>query len=151
MPPCLKKVPTVVLMVIETLIWFGIGIYLHITHDYNLWVMLLLANALSGITAVEIIWAKIPRYLTVDEVSEERDSHFPAFRRLDVKYWSRWRAYPGAATLWLFRCLTELLSMTTLAIFLCFSMCGFKVGSKPMTGWRATINKYAYMACSAHV
>lgn len=51
-------------------------------------------------------------------------------------------------TLWLPRVFFEIASMTLLVVFLRISMIGFKVGEKPITGWRAVTIKSAYKLCS---
>ena len=54
-------------------------------------------------------------------------------------------------TLWLPRVFIEVVSMTMLVVFLRITMVGFKVGQKPITGWRAKTIKLSYLACSATV
>lgn len=43
--------------------------------------------------ALEYAWCRLKR---IREVDEDRDSQFPAYRRLDVKHWSKIKFYPGA-------------------------------------------------------
>lgn len=45
------------------------------------------------------------------EVVEERDSLYPAYRRLDVKNWSKWKFYPGAALVLPLRFLLAILTL----------------------------------------
>ena len=44
------------------------------------WISLLIWNAAFGLIVLTTAWSLIPRFL---EANEERDSLFPAFRRLD--------------------------------------------------------------------
>ena len=60
-----------------------------------MWIHLLIVNALVGLALFEFAWAATKRHRTIDEA---RDSRFPAWRRNDVKNWSRLRLYPGALT-----------------------------------------------------
>jgi hypothetical protein len=41
--------------------------------------------------------------------NEGRDQRYPAFRRLDVGKWHRWKFYPGALTLLPFRLIISVL------------------------------------------
>lgn len=52
-----------------------------------------ISQAIIGVIAIEYAWSRTKRFR---EIEEERDSKFPAFRRTDVKRWSRWKFYPGA-------------------------------------------------------
>jgi 1-acyl-sn-glycerol-3-phosphate acyltransferase len=61
-----------------------------------MWIILLIINALVGLALFEFAWAATKRYRNLDEV---RDSRFPAWRRNDVKHWSRLKLYPVALTL----------------------------------------------------
>ena len=58
-------------------------------------VILLITNAVIGLIAFEYVWYKTTRYRSHDDLHEL----FPAFRRTDVKNWSKWRYYFGAMTL----------------------------------------------------
>jgi hypothetical protein len=51
-----------------------------LTYYIPWWQALILWNVSLGLTFVNIAWSLVPRYLTPNE---ERDSLFPAFRRLD--------------------------------------------------------------------
>jgi hypothetical protein len=68
-----------------------------------------------------------------------------------MKYWSKSRAYLGAATLYFPRVIIEVGSMILLVIFLRITMIGFKIGDKPITGWRKHTTMYAYKLCSGTV
>lgn len=61
-----------------------------------MWLWLFVVNAVLGIGLFEYAWAQTKRHRTVDE---ERDSHFPAWRRYDAPHWSKLMMYPVAATL----------------------------------------------------
>ena len=50
-------------------------------------------QAILGLIALEYAWCRLKR---IREVDEDRDSQFPAFRRVDVKNWSKLKFYPGA-------------------------------------------------------
>lgn len=54
------------------------------------------SQAVIGIIGVEYAWSRMKRFREIDE---ERDSKYPAFRRVDAKNWSRWKFYPGAMLL----------------------------------------------------
>ena len=58
--------------------------------------IILIINALLGILCVEYLFNQCQSFINVDE---HRDSKHPAFRRLDLPYWTRSRLYPGAMTL----------------------------------------------------
>ena len=49
-----------------------------------MWIELTLINALIGLLSFEWAWYSLK---PVREVNEERDSQYPAFRRLDVRKW----------------------------------------------------------------
>lgn len=59
-------------------------------------VEIIAVNALIGIALFEWAYYQTRRHRKVDE---ERDSLFPAWRRLDVKRWSRLKLYPCAITI----------------------------------------------------
>jgi hypothetical protein len=50
-------------------------------------------QALIGFIAVEYAFSRLNRFR---DGNEERDSKFPAYRRLDVKNWNKCKFYPGA-------------------------------------------------------
>ena len=54
------------------------------------------AYMISGLILFEWSWAKVK---TIRDVDEERDSKYPAFRRLDAPKWRKWRFYIGAVTM----------------------------------------------------
>jgi len=47
---------------------------------------------------------------------EEFMNEFPSYRREDLKYWARWKFYPGAVTL---------LVPRAIGIFIVLFLCGF--------------------------
>lgn len=112
------------------------------------WQALLVWNAITGILCVEFAFAGIPRYCNP---INELDEHFPAFRRLDVKYWAKWKCYPGAATILLPRVFFNIWMQIVTAIFLMVVSIGFKFGDKPITGWRKFLIDTAYKICCTTV
>ena len=50
-------------------------------------------QAIMGLILIEYAFSRLKRFR---DGNEQRDSHFPAFRRRDVKYWNRCKFYPGA-------------------------------------------------------
>lgn len=116
---------------------FGGGYYL--TNYIRWWQSCLIVNALYGLLFFELAWRDTYRFRQVDEA---RDSLFPAFRRLDVKTWSRqkWRFYPGAMTLMPARALISLGSFALCCLILHFVMIGHD-SKKPTTGLREKLRK----------
>ena len=57
--------------------------------------IILAVNALFGLIIFEWAFSKTKRHRNVDE---QRDSLFPAWRRLDVNSFKRWKMYPIALT-----------------------------------------------------
>ena len=83
----------------------------------------------------EWAWKKTER---IRLVVEERDSLFPAYRRVDLHLWKKWKFYPGAM-LWL-------VTRAALIIFnLCFILLGTRIAyfgkdvSKPLSGCRRRV------------
>ncbi len=68
----------------------------------------LLFNFLLGVLMIE--WA-LKKTKVVRNVKEERDSKFPAFRRIDVQHWTRKNLYPFAilVPLRFFTCIFQVL------------------------------------------
>ena len=54
------------------------------------------AQALLGIMLFEWAYSHWARHM---DGNEERDRHFPAYRRMDVHKFARWKFYPGALLL----------------------------------------------------
>ena len=50
-------------------------------------------QAVIGFIAVEYAFSRLKRFR---DGNEERDSKFPAYRRLDAKNWNKFKFYPGA-------------------------------------------------------
>ena len=70
---------------------------------------------LSGLALFEWAWASVK---SIRDVNEERDSQFPAFRRLDAKKWNKFRFYLGAVTILPLRILIAFGSLIILSIFI---------------------------------
>ena len=111
---------------------FAAGYYL--TKYVKWWQSCLIVNAFYGLVFFELGWRDTYRFRQIDE---ERDKLFPAFRRLDVKTWSRqkWRFYPGAMTLMPIRALISLGSFALCCLIMHFVMLGHDM-KKPTTGLR---------------
>lgn len=89
-----------------------------------------------GVVYLETAWVMVPRYL---KENEERDSLFPAFRRLDSQRWNKWMFYPGAVTFYPIRLFIAALSLVLMVIFVWFVMLGVKRENQPITGWRKPV------------
>ena len=61
-----------------------------------LWPLLIGSYSLLGLVLFEWSYFKLK---VIRESNEARDGRYPAFRRLDVAKWRRWKFYPGALTL----------------------------------------------------
>jgi hypothetical protein len=59
----------------------------------NILLIVFAVQAILGVIAFEWAWKRTERQRTT---VEERDSQFPAFRRLDVHLWRKLKFYPGA-------------------------------------------------------
>ena len=57
---------------------------------------LILLNAALGFIIFNTAWKRNHRYREVDE---ERDRHYPVWRREDASKWSYWRMLPFALTI----------------------------------------------------
>ena len=57
-----------------------------------MWKTIFLINWIVNILVIEFL--AIRKLQTVSDVQEDRDSKFPAFRRLDTFWFSRWWLYP---------------------------------------------------------
>ena len=79
-----------------------------------------MGNALIGIVLFE--WAMC-KTRVVRRIDEERDSLFPAWRRLDVKKWSRWKMYPTAMTIMPIRLFWFLVSAIFVFILIKILLC----------------------------
>ena len=83
--------------------------------NMNIYLILLGLYMLSGIFMFEWAWKEMKVFR---EVVEERDSRYPAYRRLDVKNWRRWKFYPGAALVLPLRLLLAFLSLMIVYLFI---------------------------------
>lgn len=86
-----------------------------------------------GIVYLETAWLMVPRYL---KENEERDSLFPAFRRLDSQHWNKWMFYPGAITFYPIRLFIGAFSLVLIVVLQWFVLLGYNRGKQPITGWR---------------
>jgi len=57
---------------------------------------LAILNAVLGLALFEWVWGQTEKHRTV---VEERDRHFPAWRRNDAPKWNKMTMYPLAATI----------------------------------------------------
>ena len=105
----------------------------------------MLGNTTIGLIGLEHSWSLIPRYV---KPNEERDSMFPAFRRLDSNKWRKWMFYPGALTLFPIRTYISIGTLIVLVTFLKIIMIGHKWGKEPVTGIRLWLNRTAYQFSS---
>ena len=129
-------VTKVIIMVIAQIVGFVI-----LSYYINGWYALFLGNAVIGYSILHIVWNLVPRYLTPNE---ERDSLFPAFRRLDSQHWNFYMFIPGAISLFCIRAVVSLGSLVVLMIWLRICMIGHKYGKEPLQGWRLWCNYTAY-------
>ena len=97
------------------------------------WFILLVLNAVVGISMLEITWKNVVRFR--NPPSKELNDLFPAFRRNDSIYWKKWKLYPGAMFLMVPRFLL-LLVILGLAVFFVkiFLIC--HDSNKPLIGCR---------------
>ena len=141
------RVPQVLkysLMVIIKFLFIG---YLYFFTETSLWLAVLLPNAICGFAVHHLMWQYIERYLVLDE---ERDKHFPAFRRTDSHIWSYLTFVPGALTIMLWRAYITGGALILLVCWLNVVMIGHKWGKTPLTGLRLWANWFAYF-CSSFV
>jgi len=132
---------------------FGVIARLAVVYDYLVWWQaILIYNAVLGHTTLELIYVTIPRF--INEV-EDRDQHFPAFRRLDCKFWhqksKRLHLRIGSVTWMIPRIGLSMLSMACTAIFLRLFTIGYKFGEKPITGFRKVVIDFAYWQTTTSV
>jgi hypothetical protein len=103
------------------------------TYFFTWWKVALVLNVATGYTVLHIVWPLVPRYLIPNE---ERDSLFPAFRRLDSHKWNFYMFVPGAITLFPIRACISLGALVVLMISLKIILIGHKMGKEPLAGWR---------------
>jgi hypothetical protein len=101
------------------------------------WAAYLIFSAVTGIVHLELIWPHIERYR---EINEERDKHFPAFRRLDNQHWNKAMFYPQALTIYTSKIILALATFVVCAGGLKVIMFG-RDKSKPATGLRQWLNQ----------
>ena len=63
--------------------------------EINYYYIFIAIYMLSGLIIFEWAYQKVK---PIREINEERDSQYPAYRRLDVKNWARWKFWFGAMT-----------------------------------------------------
>mmetsp|Transcript_11024 Transcript_11024/g.18428 ORF Transcript_11024/g.18428 Transcript_11024/m.18428 type:complete len:272 (+) Transcript_11024:24-839(+) len=90
-------------------------------------------QAVIGLIAIEYAFKRVRRMIKVDE---DRDSKFPAFRRLDAKKWSRWKFYPGALLTMPSRLILLILSGIVLALISVLLTLGHDFKKGPTKGCR---------------
>jgi len=80
-------------------------------------------------------------------VVEERDSKFPAFRRLDAYKWKKWKFYVGGVTLLPLRAFCGFSCLFTIMFCSVFLMIG-QDRSQPISGVRYKIIFWSYWICA---
>jgi len=100
----------------------------------------LVLNACLGAFLFERAWANTKRQR---EVSEERDRHFPAWRRHDAPKWKKWQMYPFAVTILIPRLLAGVCCLLLTVIINNILMLGVDF-KKPIPTWRRSISKVGY-------
>ena len=86
---------------------------------------------LFGLFSIEWAWYNTSRIHNVDE---ERESCFPAFRRLEAKHWRKWRHYPLALTTYPMQCWFKIIIAPGTAAVSRLLTIGYK--ERPFKGWR---------------
>ena len=104
---------------------------------YCLPAWLFVVQGIFGFVCFEIAYR---RYERVFAVCEDRERTFEAFRRIDMKHWSRLYFWPGAFLLFTTRAATFFLCLTILSISDSLLYYG-QVKDKPLSGWRRWIFK----------
>ena len=87
-----------------------------------MWLCLISLNALLGIAMLE--WA-LYKLRAIRFVNEERDSQYPAFRRLDVQNWKRIKFYPSAMIALFPRLILILICFTTGMVLMKIAKTGY--------------------------
>ena len=105
-----------------------------------MWVTLLIINALVGLVMFEFAWAATKRYRKLDEL---RDSRFPAWRRNDVKNWSRLKLYPTALTIMPFRVISFVVANVIVALINKVILLGLDL-EKPIPVSRRNLTKIVF-------
>jgi len=105
----------------------------------------MVVQAILGIVAIEFAWGRTKR---MREVDEERDSMYPAFRRIDVQNWARWKFYPGAILFMPTRLILLVINIIFLTTFVTVFSIGHDFKKGPMkNGCRKWIIFFMYHVC----
>ena len=122
-------------------IFIGAGVTGYVlTYWIAWWKAYLIFSTSIGFCFFEIAWSRIVRYRDLDD---ERDSNFPAWRRMDVKNWHKVYFYLGALTIFTTKMIICLGSLAVCAGLLKVIALGHQYGT-PMVGVRAVINKTVF-------
>lgn len=97
-------------------------------------------NALAGAFIFEKAWAHSKRHR---EINEERDKHFPAWRRFDAPKWKKWQFYPFAVTILIPRIILGVACLMITVAVNTVMMVGLDL-KKPIPTWRRNICKMGY-------
>ena len=95
----------------------------------------------TGAFLLEWAWYNTTRIHNVDE---ERDSCFPAFRRIEATHWNKWLHYPQAITLLPLKIWIMIMIAPGSATFVRIITFGYN--ERPFTGWRKWIIDVHYKA-----
>jgi hypothetical protein len=90
---------------------------------------------LVGFGCRELAFCGLGRYL---DGNTERDSYWPAFRRLDMHNWKKSKLFYGAF-IFFFRGPLAITLMVIIAVIAKFCLIGWRIGEKPMTGLRLKV------------
>ena len=104
---------------------------------YCLPTWLLILQGVLGLIFFELAYRK---YYRVFAVCEERDQAFQAYRRTDMKYWSRLFFWPGAILLFMTRATTFFICLFVLSVSDSLLYIG-QSKDKPLSGMRRWIFK----------
>lgn len=130
-----NAVPFVVaIFIVATIVAYVLSLY---TSGFIAYVVF---SAFIGRTFLELAWNRAVRYR---DLNEERDKHFPAFRRLDAHMWKKAMFYPMCLTIFTTRMIISLGSLAILSGSLKLVNLTHKRG-QPHTGVRAKLNSGLY-------
>lgn len=107
------------------------------------WFILLVLNALAGITLLERAWVDVSRFRNPNMELEEL---MPAVKRTDALYWRKWMLYPGAMTLLIPRILFTLVLMCANAVGVRILLIGADL-EKPLIGARKFLINCLFYIC----
>ena len=119
-------------------LWAGKWEFVH-----TWWFILLVLNALAGITLLERAWIDVSRFRNPNMELEEL---MPAVRRTDALYWRKWMLYPGAMTLLIPRVLFTVVLMCANAAGVRILLIGADV-EKPLIGPRKFLINCLFYIC----